>query len=223
MNAIPAIPQTRSEPKARAISAYRIETLRRLTPVRTWGLLLAGQIALFLVLLFLLDKPLILVLALAASAFASATLSYRFLQHNREIRARAVLTPVLDLRVLRRQVAALRSAVTFITAAAAQPNDPKALRQAVFALYGAALPLMKRSETTIETASVAGYPPYPAVETMTMPGDDSDFLSFHVIRLEASCQKLETIVSNELVLAETVSQVTGEIIPPLRAIEAQLN
>lgn len=218
--------RTRSDLEAEALKRYREETLALLTP--SWmkffiaGGLLGGQI-LFTFLFFVIGGSPLLLPALAILPLGILIwIILRINRRNREIHIRAELTPVFDMGNLRGQVLVVDAAWKFLQSAAqAAQNNPERLSQAVQTMFGALKPLLDRGPTTIENATVAGYKPYPGIETMSMPGDDADFISFHLLRIDASLARLASIANTEHVLSETISQVAGEFVPPLRALEAQ--
>jgi hypothetical protein len=47
-------------------------------------------------------------------------------------------------------------------------------------------------------------------------------VSMHLLRIESSFTRLQNLTDQPGVISETVSQVAGEFIPPLRSIEAHL-
>src|SRR5690606_31452175 len=95
-------------------------------------------------------------------SFGVGLVTRRLLENDREIRIRATMTPVIQVGVLKGEIAVLRPAIGLLRTAATS-SEPKAplLRQSVQILYQAIQPLMARGVTTIETATVAGYPAYP--------------------------------------------------------------
>lgn len=135
----------------------------------------------------------------------------------------AELTPVFDIQNLRGQVLIVDRAWALLQKAAGYADiNPKGLRQAVETMHAALKPILARGPTTLENASVTGYKPYPGIEVVSLPGDDGDFISFHLLRIDGSLTRLRTLVASDQVLSETASQIAGEFIPPLRAIEHQI-
>lgn len=214
---------TRSDFEAAARERYRHDTLRLLTPKWAYGLVIALFLGLQGLILGAVKAPEIAISIAIAVATVFFFVATRFSRHDREIRLRASMTPIYDMLALRGQVDVLSSAVSLLQEVVDQKRGKPALRQASDALFSALKPLLERGPTTVENARVAGYPPYPDIETVAMPGDDQDFVTMHLLRIEASFLRLRDATTANGALAETVSQIAGEFVPPLRAIQAQLD
>lgn len=143
----------------------------------------------------------------------------RLMTRDEDAPEEATLIPVLDPAFVRAQYQrAAQVAAELISLAPSAPVDH--FKSAIGRLVLALDPLMSLGGVTIESASVSGYPPYPEVAQTPMIGDDTDFVSFHLLRIDASLRRLEREVNAPLPAIQKVAAASGEFIPPLRAIKA---
>lgn len=214
---------TRSAAKAQAVADWRSQALSQLTPkIYYMALPIFVMLTSIAAIVF---KPLSMIGygLILASFIACALIAFRLSGRDRRIRAQAMLTPTFDLEALRGQLNVLASSVKLLVESH-DFKDALITKRAVSVVYGAIFPILARGPVTIETATSPGYPPHPEVDASTMPGDPSDFHSMHLMRIEASLQRLQRMVETQdvMIFDETVAHVAGELIPPLRALEHQL-
>lgn len=214
---------TRSAAKAQAVADWRGQALSQLTPkIYYMALPVFVMLTSIAAIVF---KPLSLIgYALILVSFIACTfIAFRLSRRDRAIRAQALLTPTLDLEALRGQLNVLASSVKLLVESH-DFKDALITKRALSVVYGAIMPILARGPVTIETATSPGYPPHPEVDVSTMPGDPSDFHSMHLMRIEASLQRLQRMVETQdvMIFDETVAHVAGELIPPLRALQHQL-
>lgn len=212
---------TRRQSLAEAKEEYRAYMLSQLAPKIYW--LALPFIVIMANLLVIFRHDAIGIVLAVATNIACGYAAFHFYQGDRKVRILATLTPIYDKHALRAQIDVLASSVKLLVDC--HPfADPTITQRGIGVIYGALSPLLARGPVTIETATVAGYPAYPDTDISTMPGDDSDFVSLHLLRIEASVDKFNALIDDEAdwIFAEIISEVAGELIPPLRAIEAQI-
>lgn len=200
---------------------YRKDMLSNLTPrIYKIGLVACPMLAMltFVTLPVYQAAPLFLL-----SVIICYTLLRKIWKQDLEIHALAQLSHVTDFPQLETELQRLSVAINDLyQSLAGMVIDRHRVEDACKAIYIAVEPLLARGSTTIQNAVVAGYKPYPATENFSMPDNENDRLSFHYIRIEASNIRLSRLLANKFVINESISQVAGEIIPPLRSIEIRM-
>lgn len=211
---------TRSQRHAAIVEGWRQDVLSGLTSPWLWLALAAAYVLVMGLALRFADGPAGIVLALAATLVGWFAL-WRLRKNDIHRRWLATLTPVTDTSTMSGEITILNAAIDALAATLANPHATRPTRlQAVQQVLSAGAPLMTRGAVTVETATVAGYPAWPDVDSTEMPGQDGDFVAVHLMRLRATMTHLQTMASERLVFEETVGRTAGEIVPPLRAIEA---
>lgn len=215
---------TRSEIEAAATAAHRAEYLAKLTPKYVWLLLPLLAATINISFLWLNDPT---ALEYVVGFFGLCLCAYSalaFYRDDNRLRAIASLTPIYDVEAARAQIGVLSSAIKLLSEAC-RFNDAGMTKRSIEVVYSALAPILARGPATIETAIAGGYPPYPDIDITPMPGNPSDLITIHLLRLEACSTKIGAAANakpGEMIFAETISLLAGEFVPPLRAIEAQL-
>jgi hypothetical protein len=213
---------TRSNRQAAIVDGWRSDVLAGVTKPSVWIVLAVAYVALLGIATSVAGTLAGPAMALFATAIAWYTL-LRLRKHDQQRRWLAQLTPVTDRSTLSGEVTILKAAIEALIATLGNPRATAGTRQqAIQQVLSAGAPLMLRGNVTVETATVAGYPQWPEVDCTEMPGKDGDFVSLHVMRLGATMSNLERMANERLVFEETVGRTAGEIVPPLRAIDAAI-
>lgn len=213
---------TRSMRREKIIAKWREQMLSQKTKSFIWFALFAS----FLLMMagtFLLPS---LLATAGAALLITALASYLFLRlrkHDAHIQVLSTMTPIVDWSVLTGEVAILEASRNALIATLSNSASTVQTRIATAnGLLRAAQPIMARGGITEETATVSGYPPYPEIDQTELPGSNGDFLSIHLMRIDASVTRVARSITDGVVLAETIGQLAGEVVPPLRALEAAL-
>lgn len=216
----PASYATRTQKRDAIIDAWRRDTLANVTPKRTWAMLGAAYVAVLVLSFLLLPQiPAVVVVALATMAAWIALVRLR--RADARHRWVATLTPVVDRTTLGGEATILAAAVDALAATLRNPRSSVNVRlEAIQTVMSAAAPVMARSGVTPEMATVEGYPAWPEVDRTEMPGQEGDFLSVHLIRVDATAKRLVLMTAEPVLFEETVARVAAEVVPPLRAMEA---
>lgn len=211
---------TRTAKRDAIIEAWRRDTLANVTPARTWTVLGISYVAVLVLSLLLLPQvPAIVVVALATVAAWIALVRLRLADARH--RWVATLTPVVDRTTLGGEATILAASVDALAATLRNPRSSVDVRlEAIQTVMSAAAPIMSRSNITPQMATVEGYPAWPEVDRTEMPGQEGDFLSVHLIRVDATAKRLVLMTAEPVLFEETVARVAAEVVPPLRAMEA---
>lgn len=211
---------TRTERREAVVAGWRSDMMSHVTGVGTWIVLALAYLVVLVVAIMVshpVGSPVIAVVATIVAWFAWWRLSRR----DRHYRWLAALTPVVDKSTLQGEATILAASVDALSATLRnQRSDADTRLRAMQVVLSAAAPVMGRAGVTPQTASVEGYPSWPEVDRTEMPGQDGDFLSVHLIRLDATAKKMMTAMGEDVLFEETVARIAGEVVPPLRAMEA---
>lgn len=211
---------TRSQRHTAIVEGWRKDVLSGVISPWLWVALAVAYIVVMGFALRFADSSAGIFLAVAATAIGWFAL-WRLRKHDTQRRWLATLTPVTDMSTMSGEVTILKATIEALAATLANPRSATATRlQAVQQALSAGAPLMSRGAITVETSNVAGYPAWPDVDCTEMPGQDGDFVTVHLMRLRATMTHLEAMASERLVFEETIGRTAGEIVPPLRSIEA---
>lgn len=213
---------TKSAKREAAISEWRRAMERQTTSWYVW----VGVAAAYILAMgasFLLSSTLAKVTAALIFTAIGWRILLRMRRHDHHVRALAKLTPVFDHSSLVGEIAILEASRDALAATLANPASSIETRlHTANQLLSAALPIMRRGNVTIETATVSGYPPYPEIDQTELPGSNGDYLSIHLMRIDASVTRIARAAANDVILAESIGQLAGEVVPPLRALELAL-
>lgn len=211
---------TRTERREAVEAGWRADMMKHVTPVWVWALLAFAYLG-TLCSAILLGDPLIGV-GIGLIATAAAWLGWwRLSRSDRHFRWLAALTPVVDRSTLQGEATILAAAIDALSATLRNTRSDSDVRlRAMQNVLTAAAPIMARGDVRAEDATVEGYPAWPEVDRTEMPGQDGDFLSVHLIRLDATAKRLITSMNEEILFQETVARIAAEVVPPLRAMEA---
>ena len=211
---------TRSEKREHGINAWRNDLLSKKFKPWQW----AGLAFLYVLLMTLAASTLqaipaaVIIGILTLGAWISA---YILAKRNASISALAQLTPIIDMTTFQGQATILRRSTDLLLE---RLNDKKADPQSILfgmqAVLNAARPIMERAGITPETANAEGYPNWPEIDRTEMPTRPGDFLTVHAMRLDAITHNIMRITQERIAFEETVARLAGEVVPPLRAIEA---
>lgn len=211
---------TRTEKRDAIIEAWRRETLANVTPMRTW-ILLGSAYLCALILSLLLLPPVAAGGVVGVATVAAWIILIRLRRADARHRWVATLTPVVDRTTLAGEATILAASVDALTATLRNPRSSSNVRlEAMQTVLSAAAPIMARASVTPQDATVEGYPAWPEVDRTEMPGQPGDFLSVHLIRIDATAKRLVTMTAEAVLFEETVARVAAEVVPPLRAMEA---
>jgi len=211
---------TRTERREAVEAGWRADMMAHVTPVWVW-VLLATTYMITLCSAIWLGDPLIGG-GICVIATAAAWLGWwRLSRNDRHFRWLAALSPVVDRSTLQGEATILAASVDALSATLRNArSDPDTRLRAMQVVLSAAAPIMTRGGVRPEEATVEGYPAWPEVDRTEMPGQDGDFLSVHMIRLDATAKRMLTSMGEEVLFQETVARIAAEVVPPLRAMEA---
>lgn len=213
---------TRTSRREAVVAGWREQMLAEVHRPHQWALLAAGYVAAMALTLMIPD----LRFTLAAIALITAAFWFmlnRMRRHDAHYRGLARLTPVVDRSTLQAEVSALAASRDELVATLGNPRSDTTTRlSAVGRVLLAATPIMARGGVTAETASVTGYPPYPEIDRTEFPGSDGDYTSVHLMRVDASVDRLARAVGSDVILSESIASLAGEVVPPIRSMDAAI-
>ena len=193
--------------------------LNQITTSLTWAMIGLSYI-LLLAASFFLGSAVATACAAALLTAGCWSLWWRLSTRDRHHRWLASLTPVVDLSTLQGEAQILRAAAGALNATLRNPNSSVDARlRGVQMVLSAAAPIMGRNSITPQMAVVEGYPAWPEIDRTEMPGQAGDFLSVHLIRIDATISKLAETAAAGLVIEEQIASIAAEVVPPLRAME----
>lgn len=214
---------TRSSRRNAVVAGYREQMLGQITDRGAWltigALYLVAIIAAGILLAHHTIPLILVVVAINALAWWRYSVLRKRDQHFATL---ALLTPVVDRTTLVHQVDLLKASFQNLLSSISHPVGVEARAGAIALVTNSALAIMERGGVTVETATVAGYPRYPEIDRTPMPGTETDFLTVPLSRIEATITRLERSITTDVVLSESIAQIAGEIIPPLRSVEVTL-
>ena len=224
-----ADPITRTQRHEAEIAQWRARVLEHRVPTWQWIVLTAFAVSVlvgsYLAPMDAQGRPVIGLVLLLVGAVATF-LGFRSLSKlDRAVKSYAALTPVVDEANLQGEVRIVAATADTLLKTIANPNSNLALRRlAVLGVMSAAQRVMNRGGVTPETATVAGYAPFPAIERVEMPGNPGDFQTVHLLRIDASAKRMvDTAAKGGTLIAETFATMAGEVIPPARALLAEID
>jgi hypothetical protein len=214
---------TRTSRRDAVVAGWREQMLEEVTPVWKWIALAVLYVALMVLSIALPDMRLTLSVAFLASV--GAWLVYaRWRRSDIHHRALSQLSPVVDRSTLIGEATILSATNDALIATLQNPSAGKAVRiEAARRVLMAAEPIMARGGVTPETATVAGYPAWPEIDRTELPGSEGDFATMPLMRVDATVKRLSQLVQADVILAESIAQIAGEVVPPLRALEDALS
>ena len=211
---------TKSEKREHGIATWRADLLSRRTRPWQW----AGIVLLYIALAFLVIAylpPLVAVLMCVGLTLCAWLAIHVLIRRDANISALSKLTPIIDMTTYQGQATILRRSTDLLLE---RLNDKFSSTENVLfamqAVLNAARPIMERGGIEPQTARAEGYPGWPEVDRTEMPTAPGDFLSVHAMRLDATAHNLVRISQERIAFDETVARIAGEVVPPLRAIEA---
>lgn len=220
-------PITRTQRHGSEIADWRAKVLEHRVPKWQWAALALFAVA-FLAASIVApysDGMPITGMMLLVLGVVVTTLGFRALSKtDRAVRSYAALTPVVDDAILVGEVRIVAATADTLLKTIANPNSNVAMRRlAILGVLSAAERIMKRGGVTQETATVAGYAPWPGIETIEMPGNPGDYQTVHLLRIDASAKRMvDTLEKGGTYIAETFATMAGEVVPPARALLSQI-
>lgn len=210
-------PLTRAQSFEIQLQKYREETLSDLfgTKPRLITLAIAGALALLSLLLLPLHWAALSSLFIAVpTAYVLMGIGY----NDRDVLARASLTPTFDKDRLEAEISTLTAAITYLKATARGRADPHAMIHAVTRCFDALHPLLARGHLTLETATPDTIArPYLKAGDSSIAGDPE--LLFHIRKAQRPLEWIYKAAEQDMVYGETIAHLAGNMIPHLRAIE----
>lgn len=220
-------PVTRTQRHGNEIAEWRAKVLEHRVPRWQWAalaLFAVMSLAASIMAPYTDGMPItglmMLVLGVVVTALGLRTLS----RTDRAVRSYVALTPVVDDAILAGEVRIVAATADTLLKTIANPNSNPALRRlAILGVMSAAERIMKRGGVTQETATVAGYAAWPEIERIEMPGNPGDYQTVHLLRIDASAKRMvDTIGKGGTLIAETFATMAGEVVPPARALLAEM-
>lgn len=211
---------TRTARREAVVDGWRQDMLAHLVSPVIWIGLALAYVAILIAAVFTRDLMIGGAIGLLGTIIAWA-IWWKLSTRDQHFRRLASLTPVVDRTTLRGEATILAAAVDALSATLnnARSNADTRLK-AMQVVLSAAAPIMSRGNVTPQQATVEGYPAWPEIDRTEMPGQEGDFLSVHLIRIDATAKRLNFLMNEEVLFEETVANIAAEVVPPLRAMEA---
>lgn len=211
---------TRSEKRDHGIAAWRADMLSKKTKSWQWAAIVLVYFSLSIAIAVGIPAPYSVAMIVFISLMAWLAIN-TLTKRDASITALARLTPIIVMSTLQGQVTILQRSIELLLKRLDEYQaDPSNVLFAMQAVLNAARPIMERGGIEPQTASAEGYPAWPEVDRTEMPTAPGDFLTVHAMRLDATGQNLARIAQERVAFEETVARIAGEVVPPLRAIEA---